>query len=645
MFSVDGALRARCRRAWRCACRRRRRSATSDAVWKNPGAGGVRSVADTGAGAILIVDDDRRRPRVARAPPEAGGPRVPRRRDARRGGGRAPGAPRRPRPQGHELLARDERRGGARLLRGRSGPPRPAVPVILMTAWGSIGARREGMKAGASDFVTKPWTNPQLLQRVAHRARARRGGARRAGGGAAARDELDAALRLRRARRRGPALLRVLDLVVPRGADRRLGARHGRERHRQGARRRGDPPQQPRAGSGPFVKVNLGGIPATLFESEMFGHVRGAFTDARAGPQGPLRDGRRRHHLPRRDRRPRARGAGEAAARPAGPHATRSSARAARRERRRARASPRRTATCPRWWRAGTFREDLLYRLNLITCELPAPARARPRTSRCWSAHFLADAAAALRPRRALEVARGRAARGSQAQRWPGNVRQLRQVIERAALVSPRDVLTADDLRLGVAMERSDTGRRGGASRGRRDDAGRDRARDDPEEPSAPRRQRQQGGRVARPVARGALPPAREVRDRRLRPVPTLRRWFVVYLVLVHLPFVALAAYLFRERPALAPRRGGGVSPSRSPAACFSSARLLARGELASLSASFLRERDFGTRLNRNGPDGPRRARRRVQRDGRGPARANGSVRRSASTSSTGSWTRRRPAS
>ena len=59
--------------------------------------------------------------------------------------------------------------------------------------------------------------------------------------------------------------------------------------------------------SGPFVKVNLGGISSTLFESEMFGHVRGAFTDARADRKGRFEMAARRHDLPRRDRRARRR--------------------------------------------------------------------------------------------------------------------------------------------------------------------------------------------------------------------------------------------------------------------------------------------------------------------------------------------------
>jgi transcriptional regulator with PAS, ATPase and Fis domain len=102
---------------------------------------------------------------------------------------------------------------------------------------------------------------------------------------------------------------------------------------------------------------------------------------------------------------------------------------------------------------AGSFREDLLYRLNLIAIELP-PLRARTGDIPLLVRHFVADAARRY-ARPGLHVP-PEEIRVLEALRWPGNVRQLRQVIERAALVSSHDVLSADDLRLGLAMERGD---------------------------------------------------------------------------------------------------------------------------------------------------------------------------------------------
>ena len=190
-----------------------------------------------------------------------------------------------------ELVLQDMNFSRRTTGRGGAGPAGadqarcgPALPVILITAWGSIQLAVEGMKAGATDFITKPWTHEQILQtvRTVLGLAASTGGRRSA---SASREELDATLRLRRPHRRGPAAAAHPADDRPRQRDRRLGAHHRRKRHRQGTGGRRHSPQQP-AAPAPFVKVNLGGISASLFESEMFGHVRGAFTDARHDRKG-----------------------------------------------------------------------------------------------------------------------------------------------------------------------------------------------------------------------------------------------------------------------------------------------------------------------------------------------------------------------
>lgn len=150
---------------------------------------------------------------------------------------------------------------------------RPEVPVILMTAWGSIPLAVEGIKAGVLDFITKPWDNKALLSRITT--------AIDLSGGNAGSGEFD------RSRIIGssPALMSVLDTVKriaatdasvlimgENGTGKELIAEtiHANSR-RQGA---------------PFVKVNLGGISRSLFESEMFGHKKGAFTGATADRKG-----------------------------------------------------------------------------------------------------------------------------------------------------------------------------------------------------------------------------------------------------------------------------------------------------------------------------------------------------------------------
>ena len=551
---------------------------------------------DTGAGAILIVDDDPAvRASLALLLKQAG--------HASHAAATPAEAAAALRDRRVDLVLMDMNfsratsgEEGLRLL-AEVRAAAPAVPVILMTAWGSIDLAVKGMRAGASDFVTKPWTNPQLLAAVRTALGLAAAGAGRHGRERApTRDVLDASARFAGIVGEDAALLRVLDLVArvaPTDASVLVTGESGTGKelvaealHANGPRR-----------GGPFVKVNLGGIPTSLFESEMFGHVRGAFTDARQDRKGrfetadggtifldevgdldPLSQVKLLRVLQEKtyevlgDSRPRA-------------------------------VDVRVVAATNRNLRemvaAGTFREDLLYRLNLITIELP-PLRERVRDIPLLVRHFVADAARRY-GRPALEVP-GDALRVLEGLPWPGNVRQLRQVIERAALVSPRDVLTADDMRLGVAMERSDAGAAAEAAL----PAVGAMTLDELERAMILKSlQHHDGnvserGRVARSVPRRALPPVREVRDRRLRPAPTLRRWFVVYLALVHLPFVALAAYLFRDnRPwllaveaALAASLTAGVILVRA---------LLSRGEIASLSASFLRERDFGTRLNRTG--------------------------------------------
>jgi DNA-binding NtrC family response regulator len=338
---------------------------------------------------------------------------------------------------------------GLELLREiRAGAP--DVPVILMTAWASIDLAVKGMRAGASDFVTKPWTNPELLAAVrtalglAAATAAARGAGREPPPTRAA---LDAAGNFAGIVGEDVSLLRILDLVArvaatdasvlitgESGTGKELVAE---ALHANGPRR-----------AGPFVKVNLGGIPTSLFESEMFGHVRGAFTDARQDRKGRFElanggtifldevgdlDSASQVKLLRVLQEKTYEVLGDSHPRTVDVRVVAATNRNLR-----------------EMAAAGTFREDLLYRLNLIAVELP-PLRARPGDIPLLARHFAADAARRY-GRPALQVP-PEALRVLETLPWPGNVRQLRQVIERAALVSPRDVLSPEDLRLGVAME------------------------------------------------------------------------------------------------------------------------------------------------------------------------------------------------
>jgi two-component system NtrC family response regulator len=318
---------------------------------------------------------------------------------------------------------------------------RPQVPVILITAWGSIALAVEGMKAGAADFVTKPWSNPQILQSVdTALSLARSGDARTA---PSSREELDSRFDFRGLIGRDPRFLKILELigrVAPTDASVLITGESGTgkelvaEALHRNSRRKG----------GPFVKVNLGGISSTLFESEMFGHVKGAFTDARTDRKGRFEmahagtifldeigeiDPSAQVKLLRvlQDRSYEVLGSSitrtvdvrviAATNRDLGEQVAK-----------------------------GQFREDLLYRLNLIAIRLP-PLRERRGDIPVLVRHFLDASSQEYRRGAGAGVAiSDKALAWLQGQSWPGNIRQLKQTLERAVLVLDGDVLEAEDL-------------------------------------------------------------------------------------------------------------------------------------------------------------------------------------------------------
>lgn len=323
---------------------------------------------------------------------------------------------------------------------------RPALPVILITAWGSIGLAVEGMKRGAADFIVKPWSNPQVLQAVTTAMGLAESRAR-ADDALPSREALDEQFDFGSLVGASAAMRQVLRLVgqvAPTDASVLITGESGtgKELVAEALQR-----NSPRA-SRPFVKVNLGGVPASLFESEMFGHVRGAFTDARADRKGRFElahggtifldeigdlDASSQVKMLRvlQDRTFEALG---------------SSAR--RMVDVRVIAATNRSL--PDMVAAGEFREDLFYRINLITIHVP-PLRERPDDIPALVARFLQTVAQVYkRP----PVAITDAGRGwLQAQPWPGNVRQLRQAVERAVLVNDRPVLDVEDLVRSAGMD------------------------------------------------------------------------------------------------------------------------------------------------------------------------------------------------
>ena len=153
---------------------------------------------------------------------------------------------------------------------------RPEVPVILMTAWGSIPLAVSGIHAGAFDFITKPWDNRVLMQRISTALELNAPSTVKEEKGSFDRSFIIG---------RSPALMNVLDTIeriAKTDASVLIMGENGtgKELIAEAIHRNS------RRASRPMIKVNLGGISQSLFESEMFGHRKGAFTGAVADREG-----------------------------------------------------------------------------------------------------------------------------------------------------------------------------------------------------------------------------------------------------------------------------------------------------------------------------------------------------------------------
>jgi two-component system NtrC family response regulator len=312
----------------------------------------------------------------------------------------------------------------------------PAVPVVLLTGWGSIALAVAGMKAGAAEFVTKPWQNESLLQTITTILQLHAPAAEASPTGRAVLDKQFAFGNIVGDDPHLLAVLRQVGQVAATDASVLIEGESGTgkeliaEALHQNSRRRGQP----------FVKVNLGGISSSLFESEMFGHRRGAFTDARADRVGRfelanggtifldeigelelasqvklLRVLQDRTYEVLGDSKPR------------------------RLDLRVVAATNKNLAELVA---QGRFREDLFYRLNLITLRLPA-LRERPADIPALARHFVAQLQAAYqRPGLRLGAA---AAHWLQEQPLPGNIRELKNLVERTVLTTAHDELLPAD--------------------------------------------------------------------------------------------------------------------------------------------------------------------------------------------------------
>ena len=319
------------------------------------------------------------------------------------------------------------------------------LPVIVMTAWGSVGLAVEAMRRGARDFVEKPWENARLLT-ILH-TQIELGQALRRG------QRLEAENRLLRAEGRpvliaeSPAMRPVLDLVArigPSDANVLLTGENGTGK--------GVVAQALHAVSGraakPLITVNTGGLPEGLFERELFGHVKGAFTDAKADRVGrfELADGGTLFLDEIANIAP-AQQAKLLRVLESGEFERVGSSKTRRVDLRLLSAS---NSDLSKEVSTGRFREDLFFRLNTIEIRLP-PLRDRREDIPLLAMHFLRQYA--QRYRKSLAGFDSAALQVLVDHPWPGNVRELDHAVERAVLMAQGSSIRASDLALRAGRE------------------------------------------------------------------------------------------------------------------------------------------------------------------------------------------------
>ena len=311
----------------------------------------------------------------------------------------------------------------------------PEVPVILMTAWGSIQLAVKGMQAGAFDFITKPWNNIALLQRIETALQLNNADKDK---------DCEKEYKLNRSNiiGRSKELSEVLNTVAriaKTNASVLITGESGTGKELIAEAIHKNSQRQKQA----FVKVNLGGISQSLFESEMFGHKKGAFTDANSDRVGRfemadkgtifldeigeldpacqvklLRVLQDQTYEVLGDSRPRKTDIRVVSAT---------------------------NADLVSMVKERTFREDLFYRINLITIKLPA-LRERKEDIPLLVRHF-ADRQAELNKLPRTEFSADALELLSRLP-YPGNIRELKNLVERTILISGKEILTAADFNM-----------------------------------------------------------------------------------------------------------------------------------------------------------------------------------------------------
>lgn len=320
----------------------------------------------------------------------------------------------------------------------------PDIVVILMTAYGEIQLAVEAIKAGAFDFILKPWVNEKLLATVRAALKLKESNKQ-----LRAASSTNKAIQENSDFEAGPvishstamnSLLETVKKVSATDAEILILGENGtgkqhlaREIHRLSSRR-----------EGPFIHVDLGAIPETLFEGELFGHKKGAFTDAKEDKPSrfEMADGGTLFldeignlplHLQTKlltvIQEKKVIRLGETIYRPYDVRLVFAT-----------------NAPVHQWVEEGRFRRDLLFRINTIELRIP-PLRERHEDIAAFAHHFL-DIFRKKYRKPGLRIS-DEAIRQLEAHHWPGNIRELQHIIERGVIMCDNLEVNASDLNIG----------------------------------------------------------------------------------------------------------------------------------------------------------------------------------------------------
>ena len=318
----------------------------------------------------------------------------------------------------------------------------PDAVVIMITGYGDVDLAVRAMKHGAADFITKPWSNERLRAAVDAAARLRRSRSTAARAAPRPSDPTAAPASLGGVIGESPAMRAVyatIQKVAPTPANVLVLGENGTGKelvaqalHRASSR-----------ADGPFVPVDLGAVPSSLFEAELFGHARGAFTGAVADREGrfeaasggtlfldevgnaePVEQAKLLAALQRRE----VIRVGETRPRPIDVRLVSAT-----------------NAPVRELVAEGSFREDLLYRINTVEIRLP-PLRDRGDDVDLLADHFLARYARDYG--RPFDGFTAEARRRLRQYAWPGNVRELQHTVERAVILAEGGAIGEGDLQL-----------------------------------------------------------------------------------------------------------------------------------------------------------------------------------------------------